>query len=506
MIPSNHSGAGSRQESPRSARASRFPPGLLPKLLLLGVLGLALLLCASRPLPTNDYSIYVAMGRQMLAQGGLLEHDPFTFTIHGQRFINASWGYSLLCALSHQLTGYQGIRALNALALIGTLAGSFLLCRRAGASAGASAIATLYHWLLLLQNAGPRGQTLVYPLFVALALLLHASLRPWLLLLLGAAIAWIWTQLHASFPAAVLYAGALAVGRAISARDARAGLPAACAALGVLVGSCLGPYGPEIWAYIYQNGEIPRHRAIVEWYPPGLRSFEGLRFYGALVLWAALMLRRPRSLSPSSWLLVLGFAVMGATATRLIAWFGLATALPLALRVSPAASKPPATPTPTSASRIALAGAGLLWLAVLAKGVPLQVELAPDTPRQLADALQEDAPSGRVFAPMEACGYLAQQVHVPAATGLGSTAWPYFLDMRVWIYDDEVWQEFMAISSAEPGWQERLDRWQVSHLLLSHSFHGRGLLPAAHDSAHWELLLEDEAGALFRRAAQRPRP
>ncbi len=48
----------------------RSPLGpLLHWLLLGGLLGLALLLVISRPLPTNDYSIYVAMGRQMLASG-----------------------------------------------------------------------------------------------------------------------------------------------------------------------------------------------------------------------------------------------------------------------------------------------------------------------------------------------------------------------------------------------------------------------------------------------------
>ncbi len=115
-------------------RSSRVP--LLRWLLLWGLLGLALLLVLSRPLPSNDYSIYVAMGRQMLAQGALLERESFSFTQHGEPFQHASWAYALLCTWSHQLTGYQGIRVLQAAAVLATLLGSWLLARRAGAGPG----------------------------------------------------------------------------------------------------------------------------------------------------------------------------------------------------------------------------------------------------------------------------------------------------------------------------------------------------------------------------------
>ncbi len=481
----------------------RRPPlgPLLDWLLLGGLLGLALLLVISRPLPTNDYSIYVAMGRQMLAQGVLLEHDPFSFTQHGQPFQHASWAYALVCTWSHQLTGYQGIRAMMAGATLLTLAGTWLLARRAGASRRAAVLATAYTWVLLLQNLGARGQTLIYPLFLLVALLLLKPPKPWLGALVGLALGWVWTQLHGTFPIALLYCGAVAVGSAITARCWRAGLPAAALGLGFLAGTMLGPYGPEIWVYIHTNGAIPKDRGILEWYPPSLLSFAGVRLALAFSLWAVLLIRKRGAMPASHWLLVLGYGAMAVTATRIIAWFGLGSAMPLALLLTAPERRGAADPPLPRAHRAALGTLAVAWVGLIGVGTPLEVELAPDTPVALTERLAEE-PAGRVFAPMEMAPWLAQRFHQPSADPelpLGTMPRPYFLDMRVWIWSDEIWAEFKAISAAEPGWEARLDAWEVEHLLLSHSFHGAGLEPAARASPHWELLAEDGAGALFRR-------
>ncbi len=487
---------------PEQARTSLLSP-LLHWLLLGGVVGLAVLFTASKPLATNDYSIYVAMGRQMMAQGALLEHDPFTFTVHGQPFIHASWGYALLCTLAHEVAGYQGIRLLVALSVVATLGGVYVLSRRAGASPRSAAVATLFVWIMLLQNVGPRGQTLIYPLFLVVVALLLRPPRPWLGGLAGLGIGWVWTQLHGSFPIPILYAGAIAAGIAFRDRSLRASAPHAAVAAGITLGTLLGPYGPEIWVYVYQNGEVPRHRAVLEWYAPTLTSFAGLRLYGALLLWTVLLLRRPRALQPSSWVVLLGFAFMAATAVRIIAWFGLATAVPLAFALTPRHARGSPSPplSPRQRTVLCLLAAG--WLALLAHGTPREPALAPDTPVDLAERLAEDAPTGKLFAPMEATSYLAWRFHEPSsdpARPLGTMPWPYFLDMRIWIYSDVVWDEYVSVSAAERGWQERLDSWEISHLLLSHTFHGEGLLPAARSSQDWQLVAEDTSGALFRRA------
>ena len=482
-------------------RASFLGP-LLPWLLLGGILGLALLLVLTRPLATNDYAIYVAMGRQMWAQGALLEQDPFTFTLYGQDWQHASWAYAMVCAGSHELWGWQGVRALVATAVLLTLGGTWLTARRAGAAPAAAAVAVVYAWVLLLQNLGPRGQTLIYPLFLLLVALLLRPPRPVSSALSGLALGWIWTQLHGSFPIGILYAGAVAVGSAVQHRTLRAGIPAAAVGAGFLLGSMMGPYGPGIWAYVHANGAILRGRHILEWYAPSPMSFAGLRLWAVIALWAALLLRRRGRMTATHWLLLLGFVAMSLTATRIIAWLGLATAVPLALSLTAPSAQATRAAVLSGRQRAALAGASLLWLGLLVKGTPLEVQLAPDTPVDLAERLAQEPPGGRLFAPFEASSYLAMRFHRSSASPdepLGSMERPYFLDMRTWIYPDDIWDEYMSISAAEPGWEARLEAWNVTHLLLSHSFHGEGLMPAARSSARWELLAEDGAGALLRR-------
>ena len=475
---------------------------LLHWLLLGGLLGLALLLVISRPLPTNDYSIYVAMGRQMFASGSLLENDPFSFTQHGEPFQHASWGYALLCALSHRLTGYQGIRAIIALSTLTTLGGIWLLARHAGAGPRAAVAASLYAWVLLLQNLGARGQTVIYPLFLVVIALCLWVPRPWIGAGLGLVLGWVWTQLHGSFPIALLYCAAIATGQGMRARSLRPTLPVAALGAGLLLGTMLGPYGPEIWSYIHSNGAIPRERGILEWYPPTLTSFDGLRLGVAMAAWVGVLTWRRGRMDAGHWLLLLGFGVLSLSATRIIAWFGLATAVPMAMMLTSQASRGAPTTPLSSRQRMVLAVLGAAWLALLCQGIPAEVVLAPDTPVALTERLEQEPTGGRVFAPMEMGGYLAERFHRPsegADQPLGVMERPYYLDMRVWIWSDETWAEFMAISAAEPGWDQRLEAWDVSHLMLSHSFHGAGLLPAARLSPRWQLLLEDSTGALFRR-------
>ncbi|MFH1463048.1 MAG: hypothetical protein ABIO70_01550 [Pseudomonadota bacterium] len=247
---------------------------------------------------------------------------------------------------------------------------------------------------------------------------------------------------------------------------------------------------------------MPRERGILEWGAPTLRSFTGVRLAAAIALWLALTARRDRPLHPASWLLVLGFGALALSATRLLAWFGLATALPLALRLTAPGPQPTAPPLRPRDARL-LWSLGLGWALLLAAGIPLKVSLSPDTPVELAEVLAEEPVHGRVFASMEAGGYLAWRFHEPSTgpdSPLGRMDRPTFLDMRVWIFPDDVWQDFEAIAGARPGWQERLDHWEVQHLLLNPDQVGSELLEAARVADEWELVAEDGSGALFRRA------
>jgi hypothetical protein len=266
-------------------------------------------------------------------------------------------------------------------------------------------------------------------------------------------------------------------------------LPAVCVGLGIAAGASLGPTGPEIWSYVFDNGSLPVDRDLAEWLPPQWGSAKGVRFFGALALWALIFARDRRRLAWADVLPVLAFAWLASTGTRFIAWWGIASALPLARWLSH--GMPQAKPLPATVERAMLPVAAVFFTLICAKGVPAQAGLDDETPVDLVHVLLQNADSGRVFAPMAFGGYLAEQ--------LGED-WKTHIDMRVWIFSDDIWTTFRQIADAKAGWQAALDAHKTTHLLLSPDHIGFALLDAVREDPTWSLLAEDETGALFERS------
>jgi hypothetical protein len=506
--------------------ARRWPASLLVG----STAGIAFLLAASRPVATNDLSIYVAMGRWMLLHRAFLDHDVFTYTVAGQPFLDGTWGFALLSAEMDALVGTDGIRFLFALSVAATCVLVARVARRAGAAPGASAVASLYAWLLLLQNTAPRGQTLCFLLFLAFQALVARPPPAWLGVILAALVGATWASLHGSFPVACFFALAVAAGAIVERRRLRASLPALLLLGGLLAGTFVGPLGPAILSYIGQNIALPSDRGLTEWAPPQLFAFDGARLALAFALWLVLIARafvawrrkplvaaaggdRTFPLPPADILVLLGFSALALSGTRFIAWFGLATAVPLARALSlPSREESAARPAiagPLASRRVrglVSVALGAAWLGMLLHGTKLAMPLADDTPVAAVDALARASTGARVFSAFEHAGYLAERLGAPGCAGDGtSTAtecscFPYFLDMRVWIYDDATWSRFLRIARAEPGWQDALDQDRVDFLLLSRRHQGSALLEAAGASEAWRVLSDDGSNVLLGRS------
>ncbi len=473
-----------------SASDDRLPTG---PLLFWSAIGIAFLHTGSLPLTTNDLFIYLAMGREMVESGTLLEEECFTFTAAGTPFVNGTWGFSVLAHHLYEWVGPNGLRFLNGIAVASTVAIMGLAARARGADPRAAAIAALYAWWMLLQNTIVRGQTWVFPIFAALSWLASTRRHPATAILGGAAGGAIWANLHGSFPAGLVAFGAWAVGQAWDARDWRAGLTPGLVAVSLALGACLGPYGPGLWGYVLDNSTLPVARGFVEWLPPSPTELHGIRLYGAFGLWILLLGRSPRR-APTSWiLLLLGFGLLGVRGSRFVAWFGLATTLPLAMRLS--ASMSVEGGLPRRLVRPLQGALAALWAVLLARGLaPLDAPLEAMTPITLVDAIAEDLSDddaqARVFTPPEFGGYVAQRLY-PRALVSG--------DIRTWIFDDEAWGFYLGVSATSPGWEEALKEEGVTHLLLWTPFHGQDLDPAVARDENWVELARSENGSAWRR-------
>ena len=460
---------------------------LLSDVLAAGIAGLALLLVGARPLATNDLSTWIALGHRMLAKGNLADTEIFTCTLHGQTFLHGTWGFSLLSALAFDAVGYDGIRIGTGWVLAATCAIIWALVRREGARA--VAVTSLLTFLLLLQNSAPRAQTLSFLLFMLFTALIVLSSSWQASLVGGLVLGWTWGALHGSFVLGLAWAGVMALGRALDTRRLPAVPIAACLGLGI--GALGGPYGPRILVYVWTNTLLPQGRNLAEWAPPSLGRFEGAVFFGSLVLWACLLVFKRDRVGWSGTLLVVFFAVAGLFSTRNCAWFGLATALPLARAVSKDA---PSRPGMRRRAVLLLA----LVLGLVSLCIPGRVGFARGTPVALVEELGDQPTGGCLIAPMEWAGFVAERLDRPGE----AFSRPYLMDQRVWIYDDATWQRYLDLAAANPGWEATLDDLDVRLLLLSPQLQGAMLLRAARTSPAWEVVQEDANGALLRRRSR----
>lgn len=464
--------------------------------ILLGcVVAIALLHAASQPVSTNDLHIFLAMGRWMTGSGEILRGEVFTWTAQGTPFTNPTWGFSCLSWALYQGIGVEGLRLFNGAMVALALLAVHGSCRALKLQPKACALATFYAWILLLQNLAVRGQTWVFVL-LPLAIWLGAQRRhPALHLLGGLLLGALWSNLHGSFPVALIWLGIWGGGQIWASKELSAATPAWLTAGGLAVGTLCNPELIGVWSFLYENSSSPLARGFVEWYSPEILSFAGARLYGALALWALLALRRRPDLG--SVLLVLAFGLLAARGTRFIAWFGLASAPLLAHWLSHQwAVECGPTDRAEGWPRRWVQGSGVLlslfFLALGARLLPQDRGLKDPTPMAAIEALKQscgDCTGERILNPPEYGGYL--NVEVPGLQTSG--------DIRSWVFPDPAWQVYLDLCEAPADWAERLQAQKVDYMLLWRPTQGLTLIPAVLDSPEWELLAEDEMSLLVRR-------
>jgi hypothetical protein len=74
-----------------------------------------------------------------------------------------------------------------------------------------------------------------------------------------------------------------------------------------------------------------------------------------------------------------------------------------------------------------------------------------------------------------------------------------FMDARIEIYPDDVWDQYMAVTQGRGDWEDILNAHRVDYLLLDSSYHGQGLLPLVEkaDSRWQKIPLPDEGKAVL---------
>jgi hypothetical protein len=242
-----------------------------------------------RPLADNSFFTHLATGRIILRTGSVPSNDPYTFTAHGVHWVVQSWLASVLYATVEAVSSAAGLRV-----LMGVVA----------------AILTALAWRLTRPATSLVVRLGLGVLFVAANAELWAE-RPMMLGLVGLAcvvlaadgaldprwlvpIAWVWVNVHGSFPLGVAYLMVVAVGRRLDGLSPITELRALrWMVLGVALGA-VGPLGPRVLTFpveLLQRQDILRH--VIEWRAPTFDSLSQRVFLVQVVVAIVLLARRP---------------------------------------------------------------------------------------------------------------------------------------------------------------------------------------------------------------------
>ena len=482
-----------------SARLPRWlPHPLVLHALVLGILLFAAFL-AKGPWDT-DYWWHIVTGR-LIAAGEFPRTDPFSFTWAGMPWTLHEWlGELMLFRLVDGL-GYTG--AVLVYALIPGIAMAILVfaLHRYGLRTASVVVATSLAALLVIPYATIRPQAVSWIMFALLtAGLLH--LRPerarWTLVLVPFFV--VWANLHGLWVVGLAVLAAYVV-MSLFGMTPMAGARAWALAMVPLamLGTIFTPEGPGLLLYplrYIDSGDWGMEH-ITEWQSPDFHDpahIPLLTYMGALAVFARW--RVPW------WLSILAYVGIAATliALRNGPIAAIIGAPALAVGIDSALQDWRGAPREYGA-RLALQRRVLeitMALVVVIAGViifvPPDLNAAIDAseerelPVNGLEVLIDRVPDGRILAWYGWGGYVIGNMY-----DLGARV---MVDGRNDMYDDSILEDYDLVRTAEPGWEEIVDRWEADALLFPPK---EAITRGAATAAGWCEVFRDENEVVYLR-------
>lgn len=434
---------------------------------MVGVVAMAVLagtIRASRPVLAGiDPFWHWDLGRRILVNG-LPARDPYSFLTQGQEWVLNQWGFDLLVGLVDALGGLWLVAVL-AVILVATTYGLV------GWQAWQRAPSLLTVFLLGLvvtssmDNWALRGNLVST---VLLALLLRELLRPdglriWAVTLLLV----VWANAHATYLLGVAVALAHVAGRVAVSTHRRDWLARGAGVLFAgLVAGVVTPYGPRYLTSSFTQLGRAGLAGITEWGPTRLTDLTNLPYalLLGLVLISLGVAARRRDLPDIA---VIVFAsLFGMAANRNVAAAGIVIVVVGAPYVRTAwieVRGGGAAVGTRSPSRFDLALAGMIVLggvgAVLTV-LPPSSNIAAHTagvPLSLTSALEAEARQVRL---------ITTSRWAPALSTLTGDHVRTAVDGRVELFTDEQFDEYRMVAGAGHGWEDGLDAWCASDVVI----------------------------------------
>jgi len=538
-------------------RPARWPVSvahLWPLTVLLGIFAFL----NTHPIRPHDFWWHMAVGREILATGHIPTVDTFSFTAAGTPYPSyaAFWLPEVVLYGLYTLGGPALVVFVHSLTVTTAYGLTLALAWRISGSPRIAAAATLFAAALGINDWNVRPQAFTFflaPLFlwaiheirrsagVSLQTCIRGPNLRWLAVFpLGMAF---WANCHGSFPLGLLIVGLWvadevwgAVRGGEGGRGSARPLPRIAAAASALAlaaaASLLNPRGPGALSYLAGMSVHPVIQGMVpEWAPPTFSTLTGALFLTGLLATAALLALSPLRPEPLELLLFLAFGALGLRTVRGAIWFGLALApvwaahlsavfgtslrsvpdherpfvvsheakrsgVPKAQNGTPLRSVPDyergyKRDLPATLLAVLLTAGALVTLPWFKERLPLPPAkaglISAETPVAATEFLLRERLPGPLFHAMPFGSYLVWAAQ---------PEYPVFVDSRIELYPVEVWLDYLHISAAGCGWEERLARYGVRTLMLSPQ-EQPALVAAARASPRWRQVYEDTAAILF---------
>ncbi len=445
----------------------------------------------------TDLAYQIRAGNAVLG-GHIPQFDSYTFSVAGTPWLDQQWGAQGILALVYRAGGWPGLAAFQGL-LAGVLFSLvYLACRASGARQRDAALLTMGGFLVAVPGIAARPQLLAFPLF---ALVLWAvagrdrhPTRMWLIPFATALCA----NLHGSFPVFLFVVGiAWLDDRRRRSKLARRTL----AILGLsFLGTFANPFGYRVWTYVYSLSTNPVIRTTInEWEPTNLGKVSGwLTLISGLAVGGILIVRR----KPVPWTALVSLAaffVLAWTAQRAIVWWGLSTPVTMASILASQASLEGVAKPRQHDARERPGPARLVTVGLIA----VIVILAPWWRANSFTTYLTAAPPGLTQAVSELPAGSRLMVHQPWGSWFEFDA-PHdtvFVDSRIEILPEAIWEDYDDVAYAGAGWREVLDRWQVDAIVAAADWK---LLPYLRADPAWSVMYEDADGVVFQRVHSTP--
>lgn len=458
-------------------------------------------------------------GQDIVQSGTVPKVDSYSFTRDGERWLypSAAW---LSEVQIYAIASAFGLGALNVwVAVLVTVAFAFIYTSLSGGvflrafitvlAAATAAVywaarpymwsfvfTALFLWILEQERWGKRRRLLVLPLVMLVWVNSHPGFAVGFILLaiyfVDRVLSWLDTRWMPR------------QGLGVKRKDLRAAWDAwgqryALAAVGMVLAACVNPAGPAMLRYPFDTVSIGVLRDLIqEWQSPDFHQPNVLPFAVLLLATLAVLALSRKRIAAADLLLVLVFGGMSLLAGRNIALFALTAPIVLTRHAAPLAaemnkkfnlSKPSKQKPFKGQGALHAAMLAVLLIAVVYKGslvlptAAVQRAIEPHVPHGAVEYIKAHNPPGAIFNSYNWGGYLIWNTRER----------PVFVDGRTDLYGDELLGEWLSIVSADEGWQQKLERWNVRLVLLEPSWALTKVLPGA----GWKLLYQDDLSVLY---------